>query len=89
MGVLRALGILEYLVSGRARCQVLKNQNVISVQDQAVSNIDETDKMKELHRAIGINAPKSKREKKIISTVGNLEKLGINGSRDGKAKKES
>ena len=42
------------------------NQNVLSVQEQDVSKIEETNKTKEPFRAIESNAPQAEREKAIV-----------------------
>ena len=43
--------------------EISKNEDVLSVQDQDVSKIGETDAIKELRRAILENVPKSEKEK--------------------------
>ena len=54
-----ALALLELAAMGGANSGILKNENVLSVEDQSVSQIGETSKMEELYRAISENAPKS------------------------------
>ena len=65
VGVLRALAILEYLALDNAREQILKNEDVLSVHDQDVSEIGETDEIRELFRAISENVPKSEMKRKL------------------------
>ena len=44
----------------------MKNEYVLSAQEQVVSQIEETNKIVELFRAISANVPKSGNAKKII-----------------------
>ena len=44
----------------------MHREDVVSVQEQPVSKIEETNKVKELRLSIGGNVPKAEREKKII-----------------------
>ena len=53
VGVLQALAILEYLVLCNAREQILKNGDVLIVQEKDVSKIEETNAVNEVFCAIG------------------------------------
>ena len=63
--VLQDLSILEYIVVNKAKGRILKNADVLSVQERDVSQIGETDEIRELFMAFSKNAPKSKNEKEI------------------------
>ena len=64
--VLHSLAILELIVMNSAKERMLKNGDFLSVKAHDVSQIGETDKLKELFSVSSKNVPKSESEKKVI-----------------------
>ena len=66
IGVLFALAILEYHSLGMAGEQILKSEDVPTLQEKDVSGIADAGKIGDLFRAITKNAPKSENDKKLL-----------------------
>ena len=75
------LEILEYSAIDNAKERILQSEDVLSVQEQAVSRVEETNRFVELLSAISENVPKSGNAKEISANVESKEarKKGLEG----------
>ena len=62
---------------GNGRERIFKNEDFLSVQERAISEIEESGEIKELFREIGENVPNRKEKRKLPMRGGYLK--GIRG----------
>ena len=55
---------------GNAKSRILKNGHVLSFKEQAISQIEGTDRLAELYRAFSKNAPKIEKGEEVIGRNG-------------------